>query len=65
MVNLKLYNTQLTTILVFLDGTISSNHFLNNQFEFMKSEYDKQEQEQVQKNNNKMMNKIIKILILL
>lgn len=39
-----------------LDGTISSNHFLNNQFELMKSEYDKQEQEQVQKGNKKNQN---------
>ena len=42
-----------------LDGTISSNHFLNNQFELMKSEYDKQEHEQIQrgkKHNNAQQN---------
>jgi hypothetical protein len=42
-----------------LDGTISSNHFLNNQFELMKSDYDKQEHEQTQrgkKHNNAQHN---------
>ena len=39
-----------------LDGTISSNHFLNNQFELIKSEYDKQEHEQVHKGNKRNQN---------
>jgi hypothetical protein len=36
-----------------LDGTISSNHFLNNQFEIMKADYETQEKEKLQRGNKR------------